>query len=257
MRERRARSGETSVAIHWHESPANVCDVVVTDFVGDESWFRAELLGLNQQPSVPELLANIDPANTLSTWLKKDQEIYFPATRDIWGELIPSVLGQRITSREAALQWRRLYEFTGKLDPERIANLSSADFHTLGIERARASVLHVCAKSFDRIQVLNNATVEDAYSQLSSIPGLGPWTLAETLRRSHGWRDAVSTGDFHLKKDVVFALTGARNGSDQQMLELLEPFRPYRAVVVAAVRAHAQGHQRHAPGLRTPDIRKL
>ena len=54
----------------------------------------------------------------------------------------------------------------------------------------------------------------------------------EIVVLSHGFPDAVSVGDYHLKNIVAFHLAGREKGTDEEMLELLEPFRPHRARVV-------------------------
>ena len=44
-----------------------------------------------------------------------------------------------------------------------------------------------------------------------TIPGIGVWTSAEVRQRSLGDPDAVSFGDYHVAKDVGWALTGSRS----------------------------------------------
>jgi 3-methyladenine DNA glycosylase/8-oxoguanine DNA glycosylase len=56
--------------------------------------------------------------------------------------------------------------------------------------------------------------------------------VAETVAVSHGEADAVSVGDYHIKNTVAWHLTGRPRGSDEEMLELLEPFRPHRGRVI-------------------------
>ncbi len=58
--------------------------------------------------------------------------------------------------------------------------------------------------------------------------GIGPWTVAEVAQRALGDADAVSVGDFHLPKQVVYAFTGGMHGTDEEMLALLEPFAGHR-----------------------------
>jgi 3-methyladenine DNA glycosylase/8-oxoguanine DNA glycosylase len=47
-----------------------------------------------------------------------------------------------------------------------------------------------------------------------------------------GDADAVSVGDYHLKNVAAWHLAGEARGTDERMLELLEPFRPFRGVVM-------------------------
>ena len=67
---------------------------------------------------------------------------------------------------------------------------------------------------------------------LRAIPGIGPWTAAEVGIRAFGDPDAVSVGDFHLPNMVAWALAGEPRGTDERMLELLEPYRGQRGRVL-------------------------
>ncbi len=62
---------------------------------------------------------------------------------------------------------------------------------------------------------------------LTSLPGVGVWTAAETAQRAFGDPDALSIGDYHLAKVVGRTLLG-RPIDDAAMVELLEPLRPHR-----------------------------
>lgn len=68
----------------------------------------------------------------------------------------------------------------------------------------------------------------DAQRALRWLPGIGQWTAAEVAQRVFGDADAISVGDFHMAKGVVFALTGERNGTDEHMLALVAPYAPHR-----------------------------
>ena len=49
---------------------------------------------------------------------------------------------------------------------------------------------------------------EEVDRRLRSLPGIGVWTSAEVRFRAHGDADAVSFGDYHIAKNVGWALTG-------------------------------------------------
>jgi 3-methyladenine DNA glycosylase/8-oxoguanine DNA glycosylase len=52
--------------------------------------------------------------------------------------------------------------------------------------------------------------------------------------------DAVFVGDLHVPHLVSSALAGEQRGSDERMLELLEPYRGHRARVVRLLLAGAR-----------------
>ncbi|XQN47109.1 3-methyladenine DNA glycosylase, partial [Glutamicibacter creatinolyticus] len=81
---------------------------------------------------------------------------------------------------------------------------------------------------------------------LLSISGIGPWTVAETLQRSHGSPDHISVGDYHLADFVGQVLVGHRV-DDQRMLQLLEPYTGHRQRVVRLLQLSGQRKQGFGP----------
>jgi 3-methyladenine DNA glycosylase/8-oxoguanine DNA glycosylase len=129
-------------------------------------------------------------------------------------------------------------------------------YHELHLEKRRADLLRRVAAAADRIDPLHQLAPDAAAETLLSVPGIGPWTVAKTLVVSHGDPDQVEVGDFHLKHMVVHHLTGRPRGSDEEMLELLEPFRPHRARVTRLL--HTLGHEpSFGPRLAPKDITRI
>ncbi|HKZ20725.1 MAG TPA: DNA-3-methyladenine glycosylase 2 family protein [Acidimicrobiia bacterium] len=120
-------------------------------------------------------------------------------------------------------------------DPERLANATYFVLHPLGIEKRRADTLLRAARQANRIEALRAVDPRAAQTWLERIPGIGPWTSAETVAVSHGDPDALSVGDYHLKNLVAWHLTGRPRGTDQEMVDLLEPFRPQRGRVARLI----------------------
>ncbi len=56
------------------------------------------------------------------------------------------------------------------------------------------------------IEALMNRGPAEASERLMTIPGIGPWTAAETTRLAFGDPDAVSVGDAHIPDMVAWAL---------------------------------------------------
>jgi 3-methyladenine DNA glycosylase/8-oxoguanine DNA glycosylase len=101
-----------------------------------------------------------------------------------------------------------------------------------------------------RLEEATAMPIGDAYERLRAFPGIGPWSAAEVAAVALGDVDAVSVGDFHLKNHVCFALTGEVRGTDERMLELLEPWRGHRGLVVRLLLSGAPGAPRF--GHRVP-----
>ncbi|WP_105567071.1 DNA-3-methyladenine glycosylase family protein [Microbacterium halophytorum] len=89
---------------------------------------------------------------------------------------------------------------------------------------------------------------------LASLPGVGPWTVAETRIRAFGDPDAVSVGDYHLAHQVGYALTGSRV-DDDGMLELLAPWAGHRRRVIQLIWASGVSEPRRGAKVHMEDHR--
>jgi 3-methyladenine DNA glycosylase/8-oxoguanine DNA glycosylase len=169
--------------------------------------------------------------------------------------LFAAILEQKVTGAEAREGWRGLVHGTSEPapgdaglwlppDPARVAETPSYAFHPWGVERRRAEVVRAVAARAARIEGL--ATSVDLRAWLEKLPGVGPWTGAETARLALGDPDAVSVGDYHLPNLVAWLLAGEARADDARMLELLEPYvgqrgRVQRLLEATGVRPPAFG----------------
>jgi 3-methyladenine DNA glycosylase/8-oxoguanine DNA glycosylase len=194
---------------------------------------------------------------------RKFSALALGASHTVYHELLPAVLGQRITGLEAHRQWRALLKKHGSPapgprpdlicppDPRRLAEVPYHALHQLGIERKRADTLRQVASRFDFLSRLTESAVDahEKTTRLESIPGVGPWTSAVAGGLAFGDPDALLVGDFHVKNTVAYALTGAIRGTDDEMIETLRPYAGQRHRVVrwlqlAGWRAPARGPRR-------------
>ena len=157
--------------------------------------------------------------------------------------LVPAILEQKVVGIDARRAYRGIIARWGEPAPgpfglrllpsaEVLAAIPYHAFHPLGVERRRAELVRLVAARAARFEEIVAMPLADAYRRLRAVPGIGPWTAAEVAVRALGDADAVSVGDFHLPNLVAFALAGERRGSDERMLELLEPFRGQRGRVI-------------------------
>jgi 3-methyladenine DNA glycosylase/8-oxoguanine DNA glycosylase len=172
--------------------------------------------------------------------------------------LVPTVIAQRVTTVEAARSYRSLVRRFGEPapgpgglhlppDPERLAELPYWALHQCGIERGRADVIRRVAATASRLERTRTLTMAEAGRVLTSIPGIGPWSAAKVALVALGDRDAVSVGDYNLPHLVSWALAGERRGTDERMLELLDPYRPERARAVRLLELSGGHPPRRAP----------
>ncbi|MGW1926145.1 1-acyl-sn-glycerol-3-phosphate acyltransferase [Streptomyces massasporeus] len=96
-----------------------------------------------------------------------------------------------------------------------------------------------------------------ARRRLELIPGIGPWTSAETIQRSNGAPDEVTTGDLHLPGIVGWALAGDRTADDEAMLDLLAPYEGQRHRAARLILLSGLVPPRRAPRMTPGNITGL
>ena len=128
------------------------------------------------------------------------------------------------------------------------ARVPSWEWLRMHVDPARSRAVVTAARVAESLERTVGLPSDEVDRRLRSLPGIGVWTSAEVRQRAHGDADAVSFGDYHVAKDVGWALTGAPF-DDAALEAFLEPWRPHRGRVPALV-----GRGRAAPAPpRRPD----
>ncbi|MEU6883521.1 DNA-3-methyladenine glycosylase 2 family protein [Streptomyces sp. NPDC046712] len=184
--------------------------------------------------------------------------------------LIPSILEQKVTTDEAYRAWRLLVRKYGEPAPgpapDRMhvmpdaptwGRIPSWEWHRAGVDNKRASTILRAVRVARRLEEAAGMEPEQAQQRLELIPGIGPWTSAETVQRSNGAPDAVSVGDYHLPGIVGYALAGDRNADDAAMLELLAPYAGQRHRAARLILLSGRVPPRRAPRMTPGNIAAL
>lgn len=176
--------------------------------------------------------------------------------------LLPIILAQRVTTGEARRSWQQLVRAAGEKAPgpaelllppapSTIVGQPYWWFHRFGVERKRADALKMVASHAERLDQIDAAADSaEARRVLALMNGIGPWTIGCTLGPSLGDPDAVAVGDAWVPHAVCWALAGEPRGSDDRMLELLEPYRGQRGRATALLFADGWSAPRRGPGIR-------
>ena len=167
------------------------------------------------------------------------------ASGTLYHELLPVIIGQRITAGEAVAQWRRVVPRArrpgarpqpGLRLPPSPAALAGRPAGGSTAWASRPSAPTRCARwPGTPTHVQRWATRRrraPVAAKLALLRGIGPWTIGSTLGPALGDPDAFAIGDYHLKNTVAWALAGASRGTDDEMVELLAPYVGQRGRVV-------------------------
>ena len=226
--------------------------------------------------SVPRLLGDEDDWSgfeprhpVLVEARRRHPHLRLGATGLLMEALVPAILEQKVTGQEAFAGFRMLVRRFGEPapgpagerglcvqpTPQRLRAVPSWEWLRLHVDPARSKALVGVARvaeSLERLVVLGPV---EAGRRLRTLPGIGVWTCAEVRQRTFGDPDAVSFGDYHVAKDVGWALCGTPF-DDDQLASFLEPWRPQRGRVpalLAAARLHRPRHgARMAPRTHLP-----
>jgi 3-methyladenine DNA glycosylase/8-oxoguanine DNA glycosylase len=215
------------------------------------------LVGLDQEP------ATLDGAHpTVAHLVRRFPGVRIPRTGAVLESLVPAILEQKVIGEEAR---RALFELVRRHGaaapgppelglrlppaPATLAALPYYALHPLGVERRRAELIRRVAARAAWFEAIVDLPLPEGYARLTAVPGIGLWTAAEVGVRALGDVDAVSVGDFHLPNLVAFALAGEPRGTDARMLELLEPYRGHRALVIRLLELSGIQAPRYGPRL--------
>lgn len=173
---------------------------------------------------------------------------------------MPTILGQKVTGTEAHRGMEGLSRVYGEPAPgprpirmapapEVVAGLGYEDLHRFGIERMRAVTLIEVARRVRRLEEILTMVPEAAMRRLTALRGVGPWSAAIVVGAAMGDPDVIPVGDYHLPHTVSWHLAGEPRGTDERMLELLEPYRGQRrrALLLLAGAGHAPRYGPRSP----------
>nr|WP_284290061.1 CDP-glycerol glycerophosphotransferase family protein [Angustibacter aerolatus] len=105
-----------------------------------------------------------------------------------------------------------------------LTRIPSWEWLQASIDGKRSAAVVRSAQVAGRLEATIGMPHAEAERRLTAVPGVGTWTAAEVRQRAHGDPDAVSFGDYHVAKNITWALTGQVQDDDA----LLEPARAVR-----------------------------
>ncbi|MHC0433149.1 DNA-3-methyladenine glycosylase family protein [Streptomyces sp. O3] len=231
-------------------------------------WLLHRLPYLLGQSDTPE--AFVPRHRLVAATLKRRPGLRLTRTGLVLESLIPSILEQKVTTDEAYRAWRLLVRKYGEPapgpapfamhvlpEPATWRLIPSWEWHRAGVDDKRAATILRAVRAARRLEEAADLSPSAAQARMELIPGIGPWTSAETVQRTHGAPDAVTVGDLHLPGIVGYALTGARHTDDAAMLDLLRPYAGQRHRAARLILLSGRTPPRRTPKMPKADIARL
>ena len=158
-------------------------------------------------------------------------------SRDHYGALVRTIVGQQLSTRSARAIYDRLIErFGGRAPtPEEILADDPDELRTsVGLSHAKVRYLrslaeHVLDGSLD-LGKLGRLSDEEVTARLTAISGIGRWS-ADIFLMFHLQRpDVLPVGDLGIRKafQTVYGLPALPEAAEME--RIAEPWRPYRSL---------------------------
>ncbi len=158
---------------------------------------------------------------------------------DLYGALLFQIAGQqlsvaatrRILGRVEALFGGHLPSAAELLtvDPERLRE-AGFSWRKVGTLRDLAERLTDGRLDAD---VLSSLSDDELLTELTAIPGIGPWTVQGALLIALQREDVVLPGDLALRKAIQAVYQLGHLPSQQEVLAIAEKWRPYRSLATS------------------------
>jgi 3-methyladenine DNA glycosylase/8-oxoguanine DNA glycosylase len=178
--------------------------------------------------------------------------------------LVPSIIEQKVTGKEAFAAFRTLVHRFGERapgppsepdppvrlwvqpTPEQLRAIPSWEWLRLPVDGARSRPIQHAARVASSLERAGRETPQEFDRRVRTLPGIGVWTSAEVRFRALGDADAVSFGDYHIPANIGFVLTG-EPVDDEGLAVLLEPYAGHRHRVQRLVELSGMSRPRRGP----------
>ena len=158
---------------------------------------------------------------------------------DLYGALLFQVAGQQLSVAATRTILARIEAmFGGQLPaPAQLLGVDPARIREAGLSWRKIATLRDLAErmSDGRLDpdVLSGLPDDELIAELTTVPGIGPWTVQGALIIALGREDVVLPGDLALRKAVRAAYRLDHLPAPQEVLSIADKWRPYRSLATS------------------------
>ncbi len=162
----------------------------------------------------------------------------FTPSQRIYFDLLDSIVSQQLSVKVATVIFNRfLLLFPDKYPhPDQLITFDTEHLRSVGLSSQKANYLQNVAHFSMQYDLENKNWHEmsdnDIIQYLSQIKGVGVWTVVMLLMFSLARPDVFPVGDLGIQQGMakIFGLQETGKDLKNKMLELAEPWRPWRTV---------------------------
>lgn len=162
----------------------------------------------------------------------------FAPHTNYYQELVESIISQQLSVKAAATILNRFKALFGETfpAPEDILQKEIEEYRSVGLSRQKASYIRDLAEkvisgavSFERLDALSN---DEIISELTTIKGVGVWTVHMFLMFCMGRLDVLPVGDLGIRNGVQKLYGLSERPGDAEIIDiaLLNNWHPYETL---------------------------
>jgi DNA-3-methyladenine glycosylase II len=155
---------------------------------------------------------------------------------DHFAALVRSIVSQQISTKAAASILARLQQTVARhgLTPRGILKAPDETLRAAGLSASKIRAVRDLADKVHRAEVplheLHQLPDEEVIARLDPVRGIGRWTAEMFLIFSLGRPDVLPVDDLGLRMGVQIRYGLALLPGKQELMDLAEPWRPYRSI---------------------------
>jgi len=187
--------------------------------------------------TLDDITAGLDALCAIDARLEKVRaisgEVPLRRTEPGFASLVSIVISQQVSRASADAIFGRLTKLVDPLTPEALLAASDGLFRAAGLSRPKQSaVLAVSQAVQDGLDLsrLCDLDADAAIGDMTSVPGIGPWTAQVYLLSAAGHPDIFPARDVALQSAVGHALGIEPRPGEKALIRIAESWSPHRGV---------------------------
>ncbi len=160
----------------------------------------------------------------------------FRKSTGLYPDLLRSIVGQQLSGKAAeTIHSRFLNLFDDRIpNANKILAMDMETLRSVGLSRQKASYLQNVSTFFIKEKIehsdLHDMDDEAIIALLTQVKGVGRWTVEMILMFSLNRPDVLPLDDLGIRNGMIaqYGLTETGRALKQRMVEVAEPWRPYR-----------------------------
>jgi DNA-3-methyladenine glycosylase II len=157
--------------------------------------------------------------------------------KKIYLQLCKSIISQQLSTKVAAVIYKRFLDLFGKKEPsaKQILDTPVEKFRSIGFSNAKASYIHNVCKFFVEHNLtdakISRMSNEEVIDLLTQIKGVGRWTVEMILMFTLGREDVFAVDDLGIQQSItkLYKLDSSdKKLMKEKMLQISSKWSPYR-----------------------------